>query len=157
MNSQLKSVIQKVKEQLILEPDGIIFGELHEGNHNAHSNHKILQRYFDFLKESDGARCGAIDLWSFNELDTNQYRVTELSGSIEKWFEIGQILYEPLVIDKISGEVYLFEGYPDGEGRSFGDLEDFLLNYVFGGRYAEIIPNAESDEWYQFLKRINLA
>ncbi|MCM0665512.1 hypothetical protein [Flavobacterium tyrosinilyticum] len=67
---------------------------------------------------------------------------------------IGQILYEPLILDTISGNVYIFSRDDDDEMpmTKRGDLEYFLINYVFGDKYQEIIPDYEGDEWMLFLK-----
>ncbi|MEK4063903.1 MULTISPECIES: hypothetical protein [Paenibacillus] len=152
------SIIKKVKEKLVAEPDSIIFGELNEGNTGIKSNDDCIKQYFEFLKESDGARCGAVDLWSFDEFPSHQSRVSDFLGGIENWIEVGQVLYEPLVIDKNSGQVYCFcQGHPARVGQTLGDFHYFLLNYVFGGKYEELIPDAHLDDWYQFLKRIGLA
>ena len=40
------------------------------------------------------------------------------------------------------------------EGKCFGNLDTFLNDYVFGKKYAEIIPDAEEEEWYIFLNKI---
>ncbi len=157
MDGQLKSIIGKVKEKLVAEPDSIIYGELNEGNTGIKFDNDYLKQYFEFLKESDGARCGAVDLWSFNELSLHQSRVSDFLGGTEKWIEVGQVLYEPLVIEKYSGQVYYFyQGHPARVGQTFGDFNYFLLNYVFGRRYEELVPDAHLEDWYQFLKRFNI-
>ncbi|MGG3283320.1 hypothetical protein [Paenibacillus solani] len=131
---------------------------LNEGITDIKLDKDYLKQYFEFLTESDGARFGAVDLWSFEELPSHQFRVTEFFGGTEKWFEVGQVLYEPLVIEKSSGQVYcFFQGHPARVGQTLGDFNLFLLNYVFGRKYEELVPNVQSEEWYQFLKRIGLA
>ncbi|MFJ2047245.1 hypothetical protein ACIOBL_26965 [Paenibacillus taichungensis] len=158
MDEKLDDLIMRVKEELKTEPDSIIYGELCEGATATTTDNKVLKLYFEFLGKSDGARCGAIDLWSINELDEHQYRVSDFIGGTEKWMEVGQVLYEPLVIDKHSGQVCFFkQGYSASAEKTFGDFNYFLFNYVFGPKYEELVPDVHLDDWYQFLKRINLA
>ncbi|OKP86582.1 hypothetical protein [Paenibacillus sp. P32E] len=156
MDSRLKSIIDNVKNKLIDEPDSIIIGELNHGNKFIKTDEVHLKDYFDFLSEVDGARCGAIDLWSYDELSQHQIRVSDyLDG---KWLEIGQVLYEPIVINENSGQVYCFKlGYPFQEAQPLGDFNYFLINYVFGRKYEELVPDSHLDYWYQFLEKIRTA
>ncbi|MHA6534213.1 hypothetical protein [Paenibacillus sp. BAC0078] len=159
MDSHLKSIIEKVKKKLVNEPDSIIIGELNQGNISIKPNEDHLKDYFDFLSEVDGARCGAIDIWSYDELAEHQFRVSDYLEEKEddKWIEIGQVLYEPLFINANSGRVLCFkQGYPLSEGQSLGDFNYFLLNYVFGRKYAELVPDSHLEYWYQFLVKIKI-
>ncbi|MGM7637651.1 hypothetical protein [Bacillus sp. Hm123] len=158
MNELLKSIVEKVKEDLISEPDSIIYGELNDGNKNINSDDNHLKEHYDFLRICDGARCGAIDLWSYDELSLHQSRVSNFLGGTEKWVEVGQVLYEPLVIEKESGLIYCFhQGHPAKIGQTLGSFNYFMLNYVFGKKYEELIPDSHLEDWYQYLKRIGLA
>lgn len=158
MNELLKITIEKVKEDFISEPDSIIYGELNDGNKSICSNEGPLKEYFDFLRICDGARFGAIDLWSYGELPLHQTRISDFSGGPEKWIEVGQILYEPLVIEKESGFVYCFyQGHPAKTGQTLGEFDCFMLNYVFGKKYKELIPDSHLEDWYQYLERVGLA
>lgn len=49
--------------------------------------------YYDFLRNADGLRAGAIDFWGYKDLIRNQYMVQDQ----EKWICIGQIDYIPLM------------------------------------------------------------
>ena len=62
------------------------------------------------------------------------------------------------VLNKTDTKVYRFyQGFEDDiEPDCFGDFDDFLLEYVFGDKYAKIIPKAYEDEWYRLLKKLNL-
>lgn len=159
MNGKLKWIIETVKLELRKEPSAIVIGKLGDRNKNEILNDNLkIQSYYEFLREYNGARFGSIDLWSSELLLKNQYRVTEIPGGEDNWTCIGQILYEPTVINKKDGKVYRFyQGHEtDMQADCFGVFDEFLLRYVFGEKYAEIIPDAEEEEWYQFLKRINL-
>ncbi len=156
MNNRLKEKIEKVRLELQNESFAIIIGKLNEGINC--SENIALNSYYKFLNVCNGGRCGAIDLWSDELLFSNQYRVVELVGGEEKWLCIGQILYEPLVMELNTEEVYLFyQGCENEiEGKCFGKLDDFLEDYVFGRKYAKIIPNADEDKWYIFLEKIKV-
>ncbi|MFD0590086.1 hypothetical protein ACFQZE_19065 [Paenibacillus sp. GCM10027627] len=158
MNGQLKIIMGKIKEELAVLSDSIIYGELNDGNTGIKSDKETFKQYYEFLTESDGARFGAIDLWSFDGLSSHQFRLSEFFGGTERWLEVGQVLYEPLVIEKNSGQVYCFyQGHPDMVGQPLGDFNFFLFNYAFGRKYEELVPGAHLEEWYQFLRRIGLA
>lgn len=149
MNSNLKLLIKSVKKSLEIEPNNMMIGDLNEGWNEV--NNFI---HLSYLSEFNGGRCGSIDLWSMDKLSSNQYRLSALNQN--EWLEIGQVLYEPLVLNKTSGEVYLMDEDVEKKKASFKDIEYFLSNYVFGQRYKEIIPEGEKDEWYIFLEKFNL-
>lgn len=149
MNSNLKLLIKSVKKSLEIESNNMIIGDLNEGWNGV--NNFI---HLSYLSEFNGGRCGSIDLWSMDKLSENQYRLSALNQN--EWLEIGQVLYEPLVLNKTSGEVYLMDEDVEKKKASFKDTEYFLSNYVFGQRYKEIIPEGEKDEWYIFLEKFNL-
>jgi hypothetical protein len=155
MNKELSILLKELRLELKDEPTSMIYADMSKGNKSILDDYGNVQLYFDFLKECDGARFGAVDLWSFSELSEHQFRIIELVGETENWLEIGQVLYEPLVIEKSTGLVYLFkQSDPETLERSFGEFDDFLLHYVFGRKYGDIVPDAEiDDEWYQFLMR----
>lgn len=155
MNKELSILLKELRLKLKDEPTSMIYADMNIKTDKIINNYGKSQTYFDFLKECDGARFGAVDLWSFSELSEHQFRITELVGETENWLEIGQVLYEPLVIEKSTGLVYLFkQSAPERLERSFGEFDDFLFHYVFGRKYGEIVPDAEiDDEWYQFLMR----
>lgn len=159
MNDKLKEIIQLVKSELKKEPSSIVIGKLGDGITNEVANdNSNIQVYYEFLKECNGAQCGSIDFWNFEILIKNQYRVSEIPSGEDNWICIEQILYEPIVISKMDGKVYRFyQGHEiDIQADCFGSFDEFLMRYVFGNRYAEIIPDADKEEWYQFLKKINL-
>jgi hypothetical protein len=91
---------------------------------------------------SDGGRFGVVDLWSGSELMGNQFRVTEP----EKYVEIGQVLYEPLLMDKDS-QVYWSK---DEVLRSLGSFDCFLRDYVFGSGYLALSATAD-DPWWSLM------
>lgn len=152
MNNILEDIINKLKISLKEDPNGIIIGEFNDGITSIKFNSLHLTQYISFLEKTNGARCGAIDFWSFEELPDNQFRVREFPDVIDRWLEIGQVIYQPLCIDRSSGSLILIKD----EGslirfQEFVNLDTFLLNFVFGKKYDEIVPNVEKEEWFQFL------
>lgn len=153
VNNQLKDVIIKIRKELNNDPHGIIIGELNSGVSEIPLKDNNLNQYFEFLEESNGARCGAIDLWAFDDLSQKQYRVSDLIGGNNKWFEIGQVIYEPLVIDKNTGIVHLFcQG--DIRTQNLGHFDYFMMEFIFGGKYKDIVPDGDTDDWYLFLHKL---
>ncbi|MET3941878.1 hypothetical protein ABIC22_004690 [Paenibacillus sp. PvP094] len=67
------------------------------------------------------------------------------------------MIYQPLCIDRSSGSLILIKD----EGslirlQDFVNLDTFLLNFVFGKKYDEIVSNVEKEEWFQFLEKMKL-
>ncbi|SFJ81122.1 hypothetical protein [Thermoflavimicrobium dichotomicum] len=46
MNDKLKDLIQKAKKSLNTKPNGIIFGELREGNKGVTNNIQAFEQFF---------------------------------------------------------------------------------------------------------------
>lgn len=153
MNKNLKDIICRLKISLKEDPNGIIVGELNEGISGIQFefNSVHLTQYISFLEKTNGARCGAIDFWTYEELPDNQFRVSEFPEFINRWLEIGQVVYKPLFIDKFSGSLILIE--EEGRFQEFENLDTFLLSFVFGKNYQLIVPYVEKEEWFQFLIR----
>ena len=115
-----------------------------------------IESYCKFLTICNGARCGLVDLYSFEMLCKSQYRVKEISGGENNWICIGQILYEPIAINKTDKKVYRFyQGHEkDINYDCFGSFDEFLSEYVFGNKYIDIIPSFETDGWNMLIKNI---
>lgn len=159
MDEHLYDLITKVKATLEAEPDSIIYGELGAGNTGVEVNDTVLKLYLEFLGKFDGARCGVIDLWSFETLASHQYRIADFRGGLDQWLEVGQILYEPLVINKHSGYIYRFtQNHQEVWTKvNLGEFNSFLFHYVFGLKYEELVPDVHQDDWLKFLQKLNLA
>ncbi len=60
----------------------------------------------------------------------------------ESWLSIGQILYEPLIMNRFDGIVYRLD--EDGTTMNdFGELDFFLKNVVFGSGYCKVIMDMD--------------
>ncbi|WP_128102961.1 hypothetical protein [Paenibacillus sp. DCT19] len=155
MNLQLKRIIDQVKEALAQDHDSIIYGQLNSGIRYIPSDGSHLRQYYDFLGRSNGARCGVIDLWSYEELNKNQYRMTSWMNDVSDWLEVGQILYEPVVINRSSGLLYILKDEEElEEDKNMGEWDNFLFNYVFGEKYRSVAPVVDADDWWLLLKRL---
>ncbi|WP_324822883.1 hypothetical protein [Sinanaerobacter sp. ZZT-01] len=154
LDDNLIKRIHSAKQKLKTRPDSILFGELKEGE-DCISDSFNCPIYCEFLKICNGARCGEIDFWGINDLLQNQFYTMDIKGGQVVWLCIGQVLYEPLMLNKWDKKVYLLR--KDELDRTppifcFESLDDLMKNYVFGERYRNIVSDAEHDEWYIFLK-----
>ena len=134
-------------------PDAILIGEIPESAKNI--SPEVLQliapAHCAFLKLCNGGSFGDIILWSTEELLDNQYRVPAEQPS---WYEIGQLLYEPLFLDKDTQHVIFPADSYEGIEEINIDFNTFVSEYIFGNKYKEKIigyNNAE-DDWSGFLK-----
>ena len=128
-------------------------GEIPEGARNIPQ--EVLDwgapAYTAFLKLCNGGSFGDIILWSVEELLDNQYRVPSEQPS---WCEIGQLLYEPLFLDKDTQHVLFPADSYEGIEEIDVDFDTFVREYIFGHKYKEKIigyDNAD-DDWSGFLK-----
>ncbi|WP_143536095.1 hypothetical protein [Saccharibacillus sp. O23] len=112
--------------------------------------------YREMLDLFDGARCGAIDLWSYADLPQHQFRVSDVEGGPNAWIEIGQVLYEPLLLNRENGSIYLLNTDRDDLCLLASNLQSFLKNDIFGSGYAKLVPDHEHDGWYLFLHEMGL-
>jgi hypothetical protein len=158
MNTQLLQTIALVKKELDKNPASIIFAQLKSGIKIGDAEIEKIGVYSEFLEITNGARFGAIELWSYDDPKRNQFVLYDRQNSNESVISIGQILYEPLILDISDQSVYTFKQDDDSDipMTFIGDFDYFLSNYVFGERYGEIIPDYDSDEWILFLKNIKI-
>ncbi|MCA1294950.1 hypothetical protein LBW89_18205 [Paenibacillus sp. alder61] len=159
MNESLKRNINKLKTQLASNPDSILIGQIHDGNPQPEMEDKngALAEYTQFLQECDGASFGEIILFPVRELSRNQFYVETLAGGTETWLFIGHILYEPLVINKTDGKVYMFYGDEpvDWPEECFGSFDHFLMDYAFGKKYLDLVPVDLEDGWVRLIRELD--
>lgn len=157
MNEDIAKMMDCLKDALKEDPSTIVFGKLNDGITGIHEEADPLKlgKYYDFLKLTNGARCGDIDLWSYSEVEHNQYVLSDIEDDKESWLSIGQILYEPLIMNRFDGTVYRLD--EDGTTMNgYGELEFFLNEVVFGSEYCKVIPDSEQDDWFLFLKKTGI-
>ena len=148
----LETIIAHYRSRLASLPDAILIGEIPEGAESIPP--KVLQliapAHCSFLKLCNGGTFGDIILWSVEELLENQYRVPSEQPS---WYEIGQLLYEPLFLDKHTQYVIFPADVYEGIEGIEVDFDTFIREYIFGSKYKEKIIgyDNEDDDWSVFL------
>lgn len=112
-----------------------------------------IDAWRDVLLIMDGGRFGVIDLWSSDELAAYQSTPLPVDRAAD-YFIIGQIVYEPLVIARDSGEVlwlaHAFTTMPNGPVIRLGPPAEFLTQSVFGPGYGAL--DAPPNNWLAFLR-----
>ena len=163
MNTQTTTLLNKIRQTLETNPSNITFGKINSAAYKI-DNNIIAPEYSEFLRVSNGIRCGITELFSAEYIKKNQYTAEHIDGGKELWFCIGQVLYQPLLINLQNHNVYLFynsyfyDDRTENSYRNLGKFDDFLTDFIFGKRYSELIPDIkiEYDKWYIFLKEIHL-
>ena len=153
----LETIIIHYRNRLVALPDAILIGEIPKGAENI--SPEVLQliapAHCAFLKLCNGGSFGDIILWSTEELPDNQYRVP---AEQPLWYEIGQLLYEPLFLDKYTQHVIFLADSYEGIEEIDVDFDTFVKEYVFGSKYKEKIigyANAD-DDWSVFLNNSSI-
>ena len=154
----LETIIIHYRNRLASLPDAILIGEIPEG---AKSIPPQMLKYIApvhsaFLKLCNGGSFGDIILWSVEELLENQYSVPSEQPS---WYEIGQLLYEPLFLDKHSQCVIFPTDVYEGIESIEVDFDTFVREYIFGSKYKEKIIgyDNEDDDWSAFLSNSSVS
>ena len=154
----LETIIAHYRNRLVSLPDAILIGEIPEGAESI--SPEVLQYitpvHSAFVKLCNGGSFGDIILWSVEELLENQYSVPSEQPS---WYEIGQLLYEPLFLDKHSQcVIFPTDVYEGIEGIEV-DFDTFVREYIFGSKYKEKIIgyDNEDDDWSVFLSNSSIS
>lgn len=148
----LETIITHYRNRLASLPNAILIGEIPKGAESIPP--EVLQLiapvHSAFLKLCNGGSFGDIILWSVEELLENQYRVPSEQPS---WYEIGQLLYEPLFLDKHTQHIIFPADVYDGIEGIEVDFNTFTREYIFGSKYKEKIIgyDNEDDDWSAFL------
>ena len=154
----LETIIAHYRNRLVSLPDAILIGEIPEGAESI--SPEVLQYitpvHSAFLKLCNGGSFGDIILWSVEELLENQYSVPSEQPS---WYEIGQLLYEPLFLDKHSQCVIFPTDVHEGIEGIEVDFDTFVREYIFGSKYKEKIIgyDNEDDDWSVFLSNSSIS
>ena len=153
----LEMIITHYRNHLAALPDAILIGEIPEGAENIPPEvlQLIAPAHCAFLKLCNGGSFGDIILWSTEELPDNQYRVLAEQPS---WYEIGQLLYEPLFLDKHTQLVIFPADSYEGIEEIDVDFDTFVSEYILGSKYKEKIigyANAD-DDWSVFLNNSSI-
>ena len=154
----LETIITHYRNRLASLPDAILIDEIPEGAESIPP--EVLQLiapvHSAFFKLCNGGTFGDIILWSAEELLENQYRVPAEQPS---WYEIGQLLYEPLFLDKHTQSVIFPANVYEGMEGFEVDFDTFVREYIFGNKYKEKIIDYdnEDDDWSAFLSNSSVS
>ena len=153
----LETIITHYRNRLAALPDAILIGEIPEGAENIPPEvlQLIAPAHCAFLKLCNGGSFGDIILWSTEELLDNQYRVPANQTS---WYEIGQLLYEPLFLDKHTQLVIFPADSYEGIEEIDVDFDTFVSEYILGSKYKEKIIGYDNanDDWSVFLNNSSI-
>jgi len=156
MNDLLRNRIERVRATLRADPNGIVIGDLPAGCSAIPAPLQQYQQLAEFLRLTDGARCGGFDFLALEDLDRVQYVTDSLPGGRQRWLAFGQALYVPLLLDRTTQLVHeADQDNPEEVGRCFGTFDD-LLERIFGSGYREAL-RIEDDGWYQLLRFLEMA
>ena len=154
----LETIIAHYRSRLASLPDAILIGEIPEGAESIPPEvlQLIAPAHCSFLKLCNGGTFGDIILWSAEELLENQYHIPAEQPS---WYEIGQLLYEPLFLDKHTQYVIFPADVYEGIEGIEVDFDTFIREYIFGSKYKEKIIgyDNEDDDWSAFLSNSSVS
>lgn len=141
-------IVAKAKGILEQDANSVVFGQINKGN--SQINEKGI--FYSLLKQADGMRCGAIDIWSYKIMGTKQY-ILSIEKDRHDFLCIGQVDYVPLVLNLTNDKVYiLYQEIETNEKlKLVSDFDNFVTKYLFGLYYKEIVQDCEDDRWFQFV------
>lgn len=146
MDEALKSRLERIRSILRNDPDTIVAGDLRDPATDSLA--AVWAPYAALLRIADGGRLGVVDLWSAAELLDNAWVAEHLPGGPEKWLAIGQLLYEPIGMNR-EGKVTVFPAH--APPRSLGTLDSFL-EAITGPGYARLFDGADQTPWWEVLR-----
>jgi SUKH-4 immunity protein len=114
--------------------------------------------YAAFLRITDGVACGAsgeVRLSPLRQVRSLSFLASELPGGAERWCAIGDVLQNPVFMERTTGEIWWFSNldivwYTDPTLESFAKAADslaaFIDHMVLGSGYAEHVSSGP-DDW----------
>ncbi|OFN27850.1 hypothetical protein ACMYUL_05555 [Neisseria sp. CP9] len=146
---KLAELVNHYRAKLDILSDAVLIGEIPEGIGEIPDELKkfLVLEHQDFLKICNGGAFGDIVLWSTDEILDNQFRVPSIFK--DKAYEIGQVLYEPVFLDRISKQIRF-----EVDVEIICPFDQFITGYIFGDNYSNIFANAAQDDmWFDFVER----
>ncbi len=154
MNDMIRAKLAKIRRFCAKNPNSITVVNLSEPVRSILAPKPGAEKYFDFLRESDGARFGIVDFFSLKLLPQRQLEIDEVVKV--DWYCIGQILYEPLLVHNETGLVAKYGVDARHLTEMKMDFDEFLYETILGSRYAELCPRPEDDHWFQSMQSLGL-
>ncbi len=167
MNAALRSTIERVRTRLEADSRSRVdCGYLRPASIDVSSVPRDMQWYADFLSVADGGECGGVILWRSTEIERFQQYCDGLAGGREKWYCIGVLDDDPIIVDRATGMVHYFfstsfddrDGYyanPTDISHQFGREDEFLEYYIFGVGHRTLIDSQEDYPWFRLLEELN--
>jgi hypothetical protein len=129
----------------------------------------VPESYLNFLRVANGAFCGAIVLFGYPTVSDMQWYVEtaaeyyreSVGASANEWYCVGTVVEDPYLLSRRTGEVWHFPdvGLPWTFAGRFerlaGSIEEFVLRYAMGDRYATQ-SSWEASPWLATLRRLGL-
>ncbi len=157
MDNELKKRIEHLRYVLGSTDDPAAAGDLAPPSDRPSFPQEVPKSYQAFLRVADGAVCGVIDLYESAEVLGRQAAAKPLPGGRKRWFCIGEVEEQALVMEVSENTVHLVDPETASiPGESLGELDYFLLTSVFGEGYAEFVFDPEEDLWYQLLQKLKV-
>lgn len=152
MDQVIHQRLRLVRHYLDSDPRSLTAAKLREGWSGDQQVPDEGSAYFEFLKESDGARFGIIDLFDHALLPERNSDIEEFDTGL--WLCVGQVLYEPLLIDRRNGNVAILKRDSGEIIKIAASFDAFLENYAIGPRYSELLARPAEDRWSQVLRSL---
>ena len=123
----------------------------------------VPTHYAELLRLADGADCGPsgeIRLWPHDHLAQQQWIADGLPGGAGRWYPIGDVVQNPVVVERQSGQVWWFGDlnivwYTDTDLATFTKASDnltaFINHYILGSGYRDHIATDPDDPWLLLL------
>lgn len=110
----------------------------------------------ELLAVTDGPRVGVIVLFDGTLLPEMTFHLDRFGADAGHWFCFGHINESALFLNRDTGAVWWFPGgheewYESDFVQLAHTLDEFVVDYLFGARYAEV-TSTDGDRWYSFLR-----
>ncbi|NTU33108.1 hypothetical protein HPY27_23380 [Brevibacillus sp. HB1.1] len=166
--------IDKISEILSDDPFSLTFADITKSTNEeqfTNSENSNLKDYYLITNRYERLIGGVINILGQQKVAEIQFYVEEMQRFDGDWICIGKIERYPLFINKENGQVTCLFGDPLDQNyvlESYGDFNNFLLNYFLGEQYGEIglklvesggsinTVGSKEDEWYKMLEENGL-
>ncbi|CAI8966112.1 SMI1/KNR4 family protein [Brevibacillus sp. IT-7CA2] len=172
MTELLIEKIDKLAEILSDDPFNLSFAEIVKSPTSKQFTNidcSILKDYYVITNRYEIVNGGVITIFGQGRVNTIRSYEEDMKSIDGDWMCIGKIERNPLFIHKADGQVACLLGDPFDQNyvlESYGDVLNFLENYLLGEQYSEIglkfvesggsigTIGSKDDEWYKVLEEI---
>ena len=161
MRQQVQRKIEAVMAALDATPDSYMLANFQPGSREPMPD--LPEGLRDLLTLVDGLNAGEVAIFSYRELDRNQFYIDDsesielMGGDRDRWLCFGLNNDFPLVIERTAGTIWWFpetwleysfmatrfEQLTDG-------IDDFIDHFLLGEGYLQLIGG--QDRWSDFLR-----